>query len=106
MAHCAGVCSAVGAHGWNISKWCRLFLVVWLVRFPLWGVPGTLCCGGELVRVAHCWVLRQQDRCAAMRDRGGCFWFFLPVPCMRRVVSVSFAGVGPGVWGVRVGVVV
>ncbi len=24
-AHCAGVCSAVGAHGWNISRWFGFF---------------------------------------------------------------------------------
>ena len=31
VAHCAGVCSAVGAHGWNISKssfWHGLLVVV------------------------------------------------------------------------------
>jgi hypothetical protein len=46
VAHCAGVCSAVGAHGWNINKsnlflaWltgCVLVLVLWCC-VPVMGV--------------------------------------------------------------------
>lgn len=54
VAHCAGVCSAVGAHGWNINE-SNLFgmaftgCVLVLVRHPVvpfWGVVGC---------VERCW---------------------------------------------------
>ena len=79
VAHCAGVCSAVGAHGWNINE-SKIFLA-----WPLWLCPGasTAACasffGGVVLLgtcpgrgwwglcLAHCWVLRQQDLFAAMQ---------------------------------------
>jgi hypothetical protein len=77
VAHCAGVCSAVGAHGWNINE-SRFFGMVFtgcvLVRVrrrrvPFWGcgvVGKVLGCGVWGLCLAHCWVLRQQDLFAAM----------------------------------------
>jgi hypothetical protein len=72
VAHCAGVCSAVGAHGWNINEsffWhglfgCVLVLVRRLLRGLLGTRPGCGLCG---LCLAHCWVLRQQDLFAAMQ---------------------------------------
>ena len=58
---------------------------------PFLGVLGKLCCRGWLVRVAHCWVLRQQGRFAAMRDRG---WLFLVFP-----VRAGRAPLWPFLWG-------
>jgi hypothetical protein len=78
VAHCAGVCSAVGAHGWNINE-SNLFGMAFtgcvLVpvrqrRVPFGGVVlcgtrrGVVCVG---LCLAHCWVLRQQDLFAAMQ---------------------------------------
>jgi hypothetical protein len=68
-AHCAGVCSAVGAHGWNISRWFGFFSSVAASTAPGSGasfggcaVPGACgtpaAGGGGLKRLAHCWVLR------------------------------------------------
>ena len=77
VAHCAGVCSAVGAHGWNINEsffgmvfcavsWCEYGNV----RLPLWGVwccwesvPG---CGVWGLCLAHCWGSEATGPCAAM----------------------------------------
>lgn len=111
VAHCAGVCSAVGAHGWNINEskffgmaftGCvlvpvrqRLFLLLWW-----WGVvrnvPGRGLCG---LCLAHCWVLRQQDLFAAMQ--GGTVLVFLLVPasgiaghCYQPVVGCGVRGSG------------
>jgi len=55
------------------------------------------------VRVAHCWVLRQQGRFAAMRDRG---WLFLVFPVRAGRAPLWPFFVGLGVRGVRGGVVV
>jgi hypothetical protein len=116
VAHCAGVCSAVGAHGWNINE-SNLFgmaltgCVLVLVRQPVslwgcglcgtwWGVVGVGLC------LAHCWVLRQQDLFAAMQ--GGIFWCFF-CSCnrhFRSLVSDSRVCGGCGGWGVVDGVVV
>ncbi len=35
LAYCAGVCSAVGAHGWNINEWVWLCCCLLLVLCPL-----------------------------------------------------------------------
>jgi hypothetical protein len=45
VAHCAGVCSAVGAHGWNINK-SNLFLA--------W--PYRLCPGVSTAVLCPLWV--------------------------------------------------
>ncbi len=78
VAHCAGVCSAVGAHGWNINE-SNLFgmaftgCVLVPVRRPVPLLGGVGCLErGRGVRLwglclAHCWVLRQQDLFAAMQ---------------------------------------
>ena len=78
VAHCAGVCSAVGAHGWNINE-SNLFgmaftgCVLVPVRQPVSLLGGVVLCGTRRgvdcvgLCLAHCWVLRQQDLFAAMR---------------------------------------
>ena len=78
VAHCAGVCSAVGAHGWNISKSSFLAWPLVVVSWREYGGPFfAFVCGGLLGKrsgvlvaglcLAHCWVLRQQGLFAAMQ---------------------------------------
>jgi len=59
-ARCEGICSSAGAHGWNINKQvCPGFSG--FVSTPLWGWKAGLGCWPGGNRLAHCWVLRQQD---------------------------------------------
>jgi len=108
VAHCAGVCSAVGAHGWNINESSFLFGMAFLWLCPgvstallpfvgggVWNAAGVRVWG---LCLAHCWVLRQQDLFAAMQ--GGHFWcFFLflrPVPRLTVSIRCVWVVVGGG----------
>ena len=119
-AHCAGVRSAVGAHGWNINEsdffWHGLVVVScgeYGACFLFWGVGGLESVRGVMcpwLCLAHCWVLRQQDlqrNVAGLSGGsplcGGCSGVSgFPVLAGRMVVSLR----GGAVWGVGVGVVV
>jgi len=105
VAHCAGVCSAVGAHGWNINE--SNVCLAWpyrlcpgvstAVRAPFLGVcvvgnvPGRGLCG---LCLAHCWVLRQQDLFAAMQGDTVLVFllFLLPVRTGTRVCGCWGSG--------------
>ncbi|QSZ47156.1 hypothetical protein AYX22_19955 [Arthrobacter sp. D5-1] len=102
VAHCAGVCSAVGAHGWNINE-SNLFGMAFTgcVLVPVRQHVSLLFVGVGVVGnaagvhglwglcLAHCWVLRQQDLFAAMQRAS--FWCFF-CSCFR-FCRVSLCGV-------------
>ena len=107
VAHCAGVCSAVGAHGWNINEsffWhgfrgCVLVLVrrfVLLLCVGVWVVGNVS--GVRLVGVVFGALLGPEATGPFCSNAGGHFWCFF-CSCFRYHRSL-FSGSAPfvGVW--------
>ncbi len=111
VAHCAGVCSAVGAHGWNINEsffWhgfrgCVLVLVrrfVLLLCVGVWVVGNVS--GVLLVGVVFGALLGPEATGPFCSNAGGHFWCFFcscsrflrSLCCGLRVWVVAGWGVG------------
>ena len=91
VAHCAGVCSAVGAHGWNINEsffgmacvvvsWCQY-------GDSFWGAVGNVS-GAWSVWVVFGALLGPEATGPFCSNAGGHFWCFF-CSCGRHSMTVS-----------------